>query len=69
MKTEAAYHWTINDGIVTLADDRELSEKESLIFLLEQADAPATTYVHKSFTAEGLASQVRRWIWEDGYEG
>lgn len=56
--TEATYNWHVTDGIVGIGD-RELSLSESLEFLLEQSDAPATNYVHKSFTANGLAFHVR----------
>lgn len=56
--TDAVYHWHVVDGVVGFGD-RELSLQESRDFLLEQADAPATTYVHKSYVSTGLAYHVR----------
>lgn len=56
--TEAEYFWAVVDGVVSF-ETRELSLDKSLEFLLEQADAPATTYTHKSMTATGLAFHVR----------
>ena len=44
---EPVYGWCVEDDL-------------PLDFYLEQAFAPVTTYVHKSFVAEGLAGHVQR---------
>ena len=59
MNVTPIYKWTVEDGIVKL-NDQTLSEEDSLLFLLEQSDAPATTYVHRTFVAQGLAVHVHR---------
>jgi hypothetical protein len=50
----------VEDGGVLLYDQTLLEGDDALDFLLEQAAAPATDYVHKSMTLSGLAEHTRR---------
>lgn len=57
--TDPIYHWSNDEGFVTIADGTTLSWEDSRQFLLDQSEAGPTTYVHKSELAYGLAAHLR----------
>ena len=59
MSNKPVYHWSVEDGFVTLADERILSWEQSREFLLEQSNVGPTSYAHKSELAYGLASHLK----------
>lgn len=57
----ATWHWSVDDdGRVDFGASRRLTLDESAEFLIRQAAVPATTYVHKSYCAKGLAIHLKR---------